>query len=170
MAALLGVIVRFGAIAIRAGASIAAKGGGGGGGGGFGTRGLPMPRVSVKVTTTNRFPEIRRKGIAAVEDAIKAIADDVLEDAKRRAPVETGRLRDSIELVIVGSTAYIRVGAPYAKFVEFGAVHAPAHPFLRPAVRKGEAEDEFSEDFRNQTLGTHRYRRSCAREALRRHA
>lgn len=76
--------------------------------------------------------------------------------AKKKAPVDTGRLRASITLADseglvqpLGSEAQegdsvdrpneefvVRIGSnvDYAKFIEFGTVNQPAQPFLRPAV------------------------------------
>lgn len=79
-----------------------------------------------------------------------------LRNAKRNAPVDTGRLRASITLADsegliqpIGAEAQqddsvtatsdrfkvvVGTNVDYAKFIEFGTVNRPADPFLRPAV------------------------------------
>ncbi|HYG68512.1 MAG TPA: HK97-gp10 family putative phage morphogenesis protein [Anaeromyxobacteraceae bacterium] len=62
-------------------------------------------------------------------------AQRIERTAKSLAPVDTGRLRASIEAVREGRTsAVLRVGAPYGAFVEYGTRWNRAQPFLRPAV------------------------------------
>lgn len=59
--------------------------------------------------------------------------------ARRRCPVKTGELRDSIfaEVREVSGQLVGDVGAEasYAPFVEYGHGETPAYPFLRPALR-----------------------------------
>jgi HK97 gp10 family phage protein len=58
--------------------------------------------------------------------------------AKRLCPVDTGRLRGSItnQLGRDGEGLFALVGSDvdYAIFVELGTRHAPAQPYLRPAL------------------------------------
>lgn len=75
---------------------------------------------------------LKRKGIA-VQRAAKKNASG------RPGPnVQTGRLRSSIteELGQDGDELVERIGTDvsYAIFVEVGTSHAPAYPFLRPAL------------------------------------
>jgi HK97 gp10 family phage protein len=60
------------------------------------------------------------------------------DSARAFAPVRTGALRDAITLVDDGpsSTTVGVTGAPslYAHFPEYGTVHIPAQPFMRPAA------------------------------------
>ena len=62
----------------------------------------------------------------------------VERDAKRNAPVDTGRLRSSItnRLDIDGNQIVGVVGTnvEYASFLEHGTSKMPAHPFLFPAL------------------------------------
>jgi HK97 gp10 family phage protein len=61
----------------------------------------------------------------------------VERDAKKNAPVDTGRLRASIthyvekEKEIVG---IVGTNVEYAKYQEFGTSKMPPHPFLFPAL------------------------------------
>jgi len=54
-----------------------------------------------------------------------------------------GTLRDSIRAELPTrrggkSTAWVIATAPYAKYMEYGTVHAAAHPFLRPAAAESQ--------------------------------
>lgn len=67
------------------------------------------------------------------------VLDDVLEeiaaDAQRFAPVDTGRLRESIHITDDGGDERtITAEADYAVYVEEGTSKMAAQPFLRPAL------------------------------------
>lgn len=66
----------------------------------------------------------------AVEHAQGLLAEDIAEDAKRFAPVETGRLRDSIR----AEGNRVVVGVDYWQYPEFGTSEMAAEPYLRPAT------------------------------------
>lgn len=63
--------------------------------------------------------------------------DGIAQDAKRLAPVLTGDLRNSIDVLGV-QDGVGRVGATvdYAAFVELGTRRAPAQPYLAPAAQR----------------------------------
>lgn len=80
----------------------------------------------------------------AVRDAVAAelesIADDCAADARSRAPVRTGALRDSIEPEQESELHWsVVAGVPYAAHVEYGTRHMAARPFLTPAVGRAES-------------------------------
>lgn len=80
---------------------------------------------------------------------MEAAAERAAEEAKRRAPVVTGELRDSIVLEERGDDEWAVVaGAPYAGHVEYGTVYAPAQSFLRPAIRV--ASDEVAGEVKSR--------------------
>ena len=54
--------------------------------------------------------------------------------AKRLCPVDTGRLRNSINHKQSGDTEYIGTNVEYAAYVEMGTYKTRAQPYLRPAV------------------------------------
>lgn len=55
--------------------------------------------------------------------------------AKRLAPVDTGRLRNSISHTHDGKdTVYIGTNVEYAPYLEFGTSRQKAQPYLKPAV------------------------------------
>jgi len=63
------------------------------------------------------------------------IADEVRDEAKALAPVDTGKLRDSIQVSNGDDTDTIYSDVPYARVIEYGTRATPAQPFFRPAVR-----------------------------------
>src|SRR5437773_2523452 len=78
----------------------------------------------------NRIPEVQLELEARVQELADHAAEITAEEARARAPVLTGRLRDSIG----AEGGRVTVGAPYAAFVEYGTAHNAAEPFLTPAV------------------------------------
>ena len=73
-----------------------------------------------------------------VQQLIKKTANNIKRNARRRAPVKTGRLRKSI-MVFYGPdrlTAYVRAVAPHSHLVEYGSavMGSGPRPFLEPAA------------------------------------
>lgn len=79
--------------------------------------------------------------LAAAETELAIGADNIVQDAKRRCPVKTGKLRDSIKATeLEGGIAYEfsanatnENGIAYGQFVEFSP--KINQPFLYPAIR-----------------------------------
>lgn len=72
---------------------------------------------------------------AEVAQAVAAAAEAVVNDAKERAPVATGHMRDSTLYEMVTPTeAEVRAEADYSLWVDEGTVKAPAQPWFTPAV------------------------------------
>lgn len=72
------------------------------------------------------------------EDDLARVGITIQNEARRLAPVDTGRLRSSIQASEVRRDArgpYVEVGTnvEYAPFVEFGTSRQRPRPFLRPA-------------------------------------
>lgn len=93
--------------------------------------------MSVTVSVTfDRFPEIA----AALPDRTRAVVRkasfDVEGQAKNRAPVDTGALKNSIstEFEDNGLTGIIAPHVEYATFVEFGTRRMSAQPYMTPAA------------------------------------
>lgn len=89
--------------------------------------------------------------------AAKAGAEPILKAAKEKAPVDTGRLRDSLRTKFAyQSSKAVRVQVvtnmkpkgksrlTYDVHQEYGTSHHPAQPFMRPAVdeQKDKAVEE----------------------------
>ncbi|WP_226040844.1 HK97-gp10 family putative phage morphogenesis protein [Natrinema sp. DC36] len=78
------------------------------------------------------------EGNDELEARVQEVALETEADARRRAAVDTGNLRASIEHEVESKRdsvkATVGTNTEYAPFVEFGTVHQEAQPFLRPAV------------------------------------
>jgi phage gpG-like protein len=94
-------------------------------------------------------PDWREKVAADVRELFGQLVGDVLDDAKRLVPVDTGHLRESLDSEINGDTARIGSELNYALYVEEGHRVAyrgsdgetvftgdvvPPQPYLRPAL------------------------------------
>ncbi len=85
--------------------------------------------------------------LSLADEDVERMAHRAQEFAQRVAPVDTGRLQSSIE-VVKESDAHYRVGSDldYAAPVELGyrhhqsGRHIPAQPYLRPAIDAVRAE------------------------------
>lgn len=55
--------------------------------------------------------------------------------AKKKCPVDTGRLRNSITHQLKGDSVYIGTNVEYGPHVELGTRKQKAQPFLRPAAQ-----------------------------------
>jgi len=80
-----------------------------------------------------RIPEIIKQLEAEAKKAVDTTGEELAQRAKQRAPVRTGRLRDSIHYKGDGVVA---ATAPYAAYVEYGTHDAAAHPFMTPATEE----------------------------------
>lgn len=72
------------------------------------------------------------------DDMLGRLCEDIATDARRLAPVLTGDLRNSIDVLGV-SNGVGRVGAgdasvDYAAYVELGTRKMAAQPYLKPAA------------------------------------
>lgn len=86
----------------------------------------------------NKLRLLRTRTREAVQTAVAQTALLVETDAKLFAPVDTGRMRSSINANIApnGLSASVDVATDYAVFVEFGTRTQAAQPFLGPAYEK----------------------------------
>ena len=78
---------------------------------------------------------IYQKGLSG---ALKAAGAQAANDAKRKAPVDTGNLRKNIgfERSADGKSVEVFANAPYSGYVEFGTRYQGAQPYFRPAIIK----------------------------------
>ena len=91
------------------------------------------------IAVLDRIPNELDKEVEAV---LEDNAQNIERDAKRNAPIDTGKLRQSIKSLKTDKKQYtIRANstgnAPYAKFIEHGTRFMRAQPFLYPAFFKG---------------------------------
>ena len=85
-----------------------------------------------------KFERIGREAQNEIEQALVRCGLRVERDAKKGAPVDSGRLRNSITHRLIDSETdqpVVEVGTnvEYAKFVEQGTSKQPAQPFLLTA-------------------------------------
>lgn len=93
-----------------------------------------MVKVTVSVLS-NRFPGMSALARAGIGAAVTRTVADVEAQAKTRAAVDTGAMRNSIHGEMTGPTAgQVSTGVDYAVYQEYGTVHMPAHPFMNPAA------------------------------------
>jgi len=67
-------------------------------------------------------------------EIVSKAAFHVLGNARAKAPVATGNLRDNSDVEHNGHTADINFRAGYAAYVELGTYKMAAQPFLTPAI------------------------------------
>lgn len=87
------------------------------------------------VVKMNKLPAVPGKMRAAAGKRIHAAGFRVEGDAKGRAPVDTGHLRNTISNRPSGDlSTVIAASADYAAYVERGTKFMAAQPFLGPAM------------------------------------
>jgi HK97 gp10 family phage protein len=96
--------------------------------------------MSVKVVIqTIALESMLRSASGPVGRHVFKMGVNIQSSAKRLCPVDTGRLRSSIQTTTprdTGSGVSVRVGSNvnYARYVELGTRRMRARPFLRPAL------------------------------------
>lgn len=76
------------------------------------------------------FEEKMLAGEAAANAAQDVLGNAVLDEARSRVPVLTGNLRDSLTY----SDGVVSTDVVYAGQVEYGGIHNPPEPYMRPAA------------------------------------
>ena len=89
--------------------------------------------ISVSVDTT-KLNEIIAKLPGNRDKIVKATAFHILGEARKRAPVATGALRDNSQVVNEQDYSNVEFNQEYAAYVELGTHKMTARPFLKPAV------------------------------------
>lgn len=92
------------------------------------------------VRFTNNSDEVRAALREKIPVALEAIGLKAEGYAKRMAPVDTGRLRNSITHTVNEDVAVIGTNVEYAAYVEMGTSKTKAQPYLRPAVQNHQDE------------------------------
>ena len=87
-----------------------------------------------KVTVKDHSSDVLLKYLSAKGRSLEIIGLTAEGFAKKLAPVDTGRLRNSITHETDDNAAYIGTNVEYAPHVEFGTIHQKAQPYLRPAA------------------------------------
>lgn len=89
---------------------------------------------SVKVTS--HVKEVIEAKNNAIARALEAIGIQAEGDVAELAPVDTGRLRDSIthETHAEEESVYVGTNVEYAAYQEYGTSRMKAHPYLKPGI------------------------------------
>lgn len=106
--------------------------------------GKRMADFEVKLTNDN-VKQIIGATNEAINNALEIIGNMAADYAAGLAPVDTGRLRNSLaseadtgEKAVYVDTSekavYVGTNVEYAPFVEYGTVKQKAQPFLKPAI------------------------------------
>lgn len=84
-----------------------------------------------------RLAELADRIAGVTDAAVAEFADDVVVHMKGVVPVDTGKLRGSIDKEKAGNASYTvgPRGVDYAEFVENGTSRAPAQPYIAPTVQ-----------------------------------
>ena len=83
----------------------------------------------------NGFPAITGKLRHTADALVAKAALDIEAQAKTRAPVDTGFLKNSIQAVKISEGHWrVAVGAEYGIYVEYGTRRSAAQPYFQPAI------------------------------------
>jgi len=83
-----------------------------------------------------RLRDIADRVAGVTEEAVAEFAADVESHMKGVVPVDTGKLRDSIEAQKVGTGYTVGPrGVDYAIYVENGTSRSPAQPYVAPTIQ-----------------------------------
>lgn len=93
--------------------------------------------MSLRINADNRAA-VRARLRASIPAALEEIGQVAEGYAKRKCPVDTGRLRNSITHHVQsgdsGGKAEIGTNVEYAAYVELGTSRQKAQPYLKPAA------------------------------------
>lgn len=86
----------------------------------------------------NKFPAMSAGIEAKALQIVSKAASDLEAGAKERARVDTGAMKNSIQQTPTGAALQktVFIGIDYGVHHEFGTVHIPAQPMIRPAADK----------------------------------
>jgi len=99
-----------------------------------------MAKVDFKLT--ENFDGVERAMTKSILLSLKGIGQITEGRAKKLAPVDSGRLRQSIDNNVNTKKQYVDTGTDveYAEYVEKGTSRQDAQPYLEPAVFKSKRE------------------------------
>ncbi len=93
-------------------------------------------------TKKNKLNQLSKSFETVFDKALTTSALLVQGDAVRLAPVDTGKLRSSINYVVEDNMAIIGTNVEYAKKMEYGGSKQAPNGYLRPAFYKNESKIE----------------------------
>jgi HK97 gp10 family phage protein len=80
--------------------------------------------------------DLEQQILEAIQFELEKTAADIYKEALRLVPVDSGALKESIEVIIGDMEITVTAGnqdIDYADYVEFGTINQKAQPFLTPA-------------------------------------
>jgi HK97 gp10 family phage protein len=92
------------------------------------------------VDTSKLYAQLDRISDINQVSSIRPGAEVILRHAQENAPVDTGFLRDSGQIVEESDGVAVEFTADYAAAVEYGTSKMAAQPYLRPAIDEYEKE------------------------------
>lgn len=94
-----------------------------------------MATLSVRIKVDSKIPHLTAQARQRAESFVAKAAADIEAQAKARAPVDTGLLKNSINERQEGDLRHV-VESPvhYSVYQEFGTRKMPAQPYMVPAV------------------------------------
>lgn len=95
-------------------------------------------KITTVSVTFNRFPEIAAALPEKTKVVVAKTARDIEGYAKSVVHVDTGNLKNSIDVEFEndGLTAIVAPHTEYAAFVEFGTRRMSAYPYMTPAAER----------------------------------
>lgn len=105
-----------------------------------------MRETAALLAKINRIPAACE---AAAAGAVRSAAEAALAAARSMAPVETGRLRASLQLEVDSGRGAVFTDCEYAAAVELGSRRNSARPFMLPAAQA--AQKVFADEARQLT-------------------
>lgn len=90
--------------------------------------------MAISFSVTNNSEEFLKALGEQVEAALEECGLVAEGYAKKKCPVDTGRLRNSISHTTHENAAYIGTNVEYAPYVELGTSRMKPQPYLKPAV------------------------------------
>lgn len=87
-----------------------------------------------------------------VTNALEELRDDIDNTTTSLCPVDTGALRDSIDIQVSGLTLTAIAGEDYASFVDEGTIYMDAQPFFEDPIN--EAISNFTQDLEQKIVSS----------------
>ena len=91
--------------------------------------------MKVSVTYNGGLSKIAEGIGESMAQAVREAGENVAQRARNSCPVDTGRLRESIEVSTEGNTAVVSANTEYAAYVEFGTSKSAPQPCPPPGRR-----------------------------------
>lgn len=100
-----------------------------------------MLKITVKLTT--QYQAVAGAARKALSDGLLESAQAMVRDARSRAPVATGYMRDQTTAERIEELKVVaKADAPYSGFVDMGTSRMAARPWFTPAADLAAAELE----------------------------